>query len=393
MVGEKESSTVFDNFLFPKIFHTFRIAIHWKTLVIAFLAVVVICLAGRIMDLIFAAASSSWSQDGVFIRLWEAASVSFHSALKSLFAFNILGVAESIAGYFVAVGSIFKDHYIYCIIFCVIKLAVISVCGGAICRIAALQFARGEKPGVSEALRFSTKKFLSFFITPLAPVAMIIFIGLFIFLLGLIGNIPRVGELLMSVFMFLAFFAGALLAVIFIGAIAGFNLMFPAVAYDGSDSFDAISRSFGYVYAKPWRMGFYTLVALVYGAICYMFVRFFAFLMLLFTYWFLRLGILGDNSKLTAIWPGPSFWDLVGPSGLPANWTQSLSSFLIHLCIMIVVGLVVSFIISFYFSANTIIYSLMRNKVDNTTLEDIYVPFNKARTEPSVDESEPKETQ
>ncbi len=395
MVGEKESSTIFDNLLFPKIFQTFRIAIHWKTLAIAFLAVAVICFAGWIMDLIVVAATGPQGESGVYSKLWQIAIESFNGALASLFAFNVLGVAENIAGYFTAVGLTFKDHYIYCIIFCALKLAVISICGGAICRIAALQFARGEKPGLTEALRFSAKKFTSFFTAPLTPLIIIIVIGVFIFLLGLIGNIPRLGELIMGIFAFLALIAGALITVVLIGTIAGFNLMFPAVACDGSDCFDAISRSFSYVYSKPWKMGFYTAVAAVYGAICYMFVRFFAFLLLSVTHLLLQFGIFGDNSKLTAIWAGPSFWNLLGPSSLTtANWTQSIAAFLVHLCLLVVIGLVVSFVISFCFSANTIIYVLMRNRVDKTELDDVYIPIDegKTKTESKPEETQPEET-
>jgi hypothetical protein len=53
-----------------------------------------------------------------------------------------------------------------------------------------------------------------------------------------------------------------------------------------------------------------------------------------------------------------------------------------------VIGLIVSFIMSFYFSANTIIYALMRNRVDNTALDDIYTPrFNETTIEPTIAES------
>jgi hypothetical protein len=144
-------------------------------------------------------------------------------------------------------------------------------------------------------------------------------------------------------------------------------------------------------------MLFYSGVAAVYGAICYIFVRFFAFLLLSVTYWFLKLGVLGDNSKLTVIWPGSSFTRLVGGpledllSGV--NWTQYVAIVLIYLCILVVIGFVVAFIISFYFSANTIIYSLMRNKVDNTALEDIYTPPDEAEPEPTTIESKPEETE
>ncbi|MBA7685071.1 hypothetical protein ES703_93486 [subsurface metagenome] len=245
---------------------------------------------------------------------------------------------------------------------------------------------------MTEALRFSAKRFKSFFTAPLAPLGIIIFIGLFIFLLGLIGNIPTVGELIIGIFMLLALIAGALIAIVLIGAVAGFNLMFPAVAYDDSDCFDAISRSFSYVYAKPWRMGFYTAIAAVYGAICYMFVRFFAFLLLQVTYWFLQVGVLGDNSKLTTIWQKPSFGSLRGLLVLPGG-TESVAAFLVYLVLLAVVGLVVSFIISFYFSANTIIYSLMRKRVDNTALEDIYTHFEDVETGPATTESGSEEVQ
>jgi len=410
MVSEKGTSRVFDELLFPKIFQTFRMAIQPTKLIITFLALVVICLAGWIMDFISEPVVAtpdtpdqlkSYIEDctekgkpgGVFSTLWRFAATKFQGAVDSVFAQDIPGVVTNIADYFKAVGWALRHHYVYCPIFFVIKLAVISIAGGAICRIAALQSARGEKPGLTEALRFSIKRFTSFFTAPLVPVGIIIFIGLFIFLLGLIGNIPWAGELIMGIFVPLALIAGALIAVVLIGAFAGFNLMFPAVAYDGSDCFDAISRSFSYVYAKPWRMVFYTAIGAIYGAICYTFVRFFAFLLLWITHWSLQLGVWG-NDKLTAIWDEPHLRDLLVPPNWEAlNWPQSIAAFLIYLCSLAVVGLLVSFIISFYFSANTIIYSLMRNKVDNTALEDIYKYFDEAEIEPATTEPKTDEAQ
>jgi len=422
MVSEKESSKVFDDLLFPKIFKTFRMAIQPTKLIIAFLALAIICLAGWIMDFSETVVATEGAQGkiteldiymtnpaqvdsyiegfkgksrglGVFSTLWHFSATKFQGAVDSVFAFDIPGIMKNIADYFKAVEWALRHHFVYCIIFFVIKLAAISIAGGAICRTAALQSARGEKPGLTEALRFSTKRFTSFFTAPLVPVGIIIFIGLFIFLLGLIGNIPGAGELIMGIFVPLALIAGALIAVVLIGAIAGFNLMFPAVAYDGSDCFDAISRSFSYVYAKPWRMGFYTAIGAIYGAICYTFVRFFAFLLLWITHWSLQLGVWG-NDKLTAIWDKPHLRDLLVPPNWGAlNWPQSIGAFLIYLCSLAVVGLLVSFIISFYFSANTIIYSLMRNKVDNTALEDIYKYFDETEIEPATTESQTDEAQ
>jgi hypothetical protein len=426
MVTGKESSQLFDDFIFPKIFQTFRMSIQPTKLIITSVALAIICLAGWIMDFSKTVVTTKGTETqlteldvymtdssqltsyiegfrekgkgvGVFSTLWHFSAKKFQGAVDSVFELDVQGVLQNITDYFKAVGWAVRYHFAYCIIFFIIELAVISVAGGAICRIAALQFARGEKPGLTEALRYSIKKFTSFFAAPLAPIGIIIFIGIFIFLLGLAGNIPRAGELIVGLGMPLALFAGVLIAVIVIGAVAGLNLMFPAVAYDGSDCFDAISRSFSYVYAKPWRMVVYTAVAAVYGSICYTFVRFFAFLSLWITRWLLQLCLWADNgsnqvNKLVAIWPKPEFRYLLGSSSPAAtNWTESIAAFLIYLFLLVVVGLVVSFIISFYFSANTIIYSLMRKTVDNAALEDIYLQFDEAEVEPTANELLPQE--
>jgi len=426
MVSESNSSKVFEELLFPKIFRTFRMAIQPTKLIIIFSALIIIGLAGWIMDLnrtvvvernakgdiikteldVYMNNPSQMnayieknrgasSGSGVFYTLWHYTATTFQASIDSIFAFEIKGVEKNVKDYFKAVGWALRYHFIYCIIFFVIFLAVISIAGGAICRIAALQFARGEKPGLTIALRYSLQRFTSFFTAPLTPIGIIIVPVLFIFILGLIGNIPRIGELVIGISMPLALIAGALVTVVLIGMFAGFNLMFPAIAYDGSDCFDAISRSFSYVYARPWRMGFYTTIAAVYGAISYTFVRYFAFILLLVTHLFLELGVCvktEDVDKLIAIWPKPTFMKLINYKDVViTNWTEAVGAFLIYLFLLAVVGLVVSFIISFYFSANTIIYSLMRYKVDNTSLEDMYTYFDEIDTEPVISESQPEQ--
>jgi len=185
MVSENDSSKVFDGLLFPKIFRTFRMAIQPTKLIITFSALAVICLAGWIMDFSetvvakrdrvteldiyitnpgelqqFIKENKEFMDErrGVFSTLWHFSATKFQGAVDSVFAFDVPGVVKNIAHYFKAVEWALRHHFVYCIIFFVINLTVISIAGGAICRIAALQFARGEKPGLTEALRFSTKR-------------------------------------------------------------------------------------------------------------------------------------------------------------------------------------------------------------------------------------------
>ena len=51
-------------------------------------------------------------------------------------------------------------------------------------------------------------------------------------------------------------------------------MMYATISAEGSDSFDAISRSYSYVYQSPWHYIWYSLVALAYGAVVVFFVGF-----------------------------------------------------------------------------------------------------------------------
>ncbi|MFC1677618.1 hypothetical protein ACFL3G_11235 [Planctomycetota bacterium] len=408
MDSKEQLSVLFENLLFPEIFRTFKMAIHPSKVIIAFLAIVALCLAGWIMDFSSTVAVAvngetelsiylnnpeqletfiertekrSANRAGVFGTLWKFGSAKFNHAAKSLLVMDLRSAITSIRDYFKAIGWAVRYHSFYCTIFFLIKITLISLAGGAICRVTALQFSRGEKPGLTEAIGFGAKKFTSFLAAPLLLVGIIIFIGLFIFVLGLIGNIPWVGELVIAIALPLALVAGALIAAIAIGMIVGFNLMFPTIAYEGTDSCDAINRSINYVYTRPWRTIFYTFIASVYGSICYLFVRFLAFLLLFSTWAFLQMGVWAKNAnqvnKLDAIWPEPEFMNLLGTeSAAAANGSQAFAAFWIHLCLLVVVGLVVSFVVSFYFSANTVIYALLRNKVDGTQLDQVYTKLD-----------------
>ncbi len=403
MGGENRSSEIIESLLFPKVFQTFRMAMQPAKLTITFLALAIVCATGFIMDLTRPVVQNqakrteldvymvsrervdafinenreSGTRKGVFLTLWDFTGQNFQDTLKYLFTPNFTEVGNHIWYYFKAAAWAFRYHPFYCTVFIVIMLAVVSVAGGSICRMSAMQFAQGEKPGLTEALRFGAGRFWSFFIAPLIPVGVIVVCGALIMLLGLITNIPWAGELILGLSMPLLLFAGSVIAFFAIGVLVAFNLMYPAVAYDGCDCFDVIGRSFSYVFNKPWRMGFYTVIAAIYGAICYIFARVFVFLLLWFTYLFLSTAIFadatgGNDDKLTLIWAQPTFGHLVDTVPLQGNLSEKCSAVLVRLSLWVVIGLLVSFIISFYFTANTIIYALMRNRVDGTALEEAY---------------------
>jgi hypothetical protein len=210
----------------------------------------------------------------------------------------------------------------------------------------------------------------------------ILIVGLVPLLAGFLSSLPYIGpvfNILMGALFILILAAGFVMTLVLLGTFGGFNLMYPTIAVEGSDSFDAISRSFSYVYARPWRMLLYTLVAIIYGALTYLFVRMFIWLMLVLTHHFVGAGMFKQAPSLTPLWP--MMWTSPSQTGtlsydidfLTLRPDQRLAAALIAFWVYLVIGVLGAFAISFYFSVNTIIYYLMRREVDATEMDDVYL--------------------
>jgi hypothetical protein len=289
-------------------------------------------------------------------------------------------------------------HWLLAILLLAVALAVWALFGGAIHRIAALHFGREQKISIGQALRFSAGKFLSFYFAPLISLAIVFVIGLFIiaggFLLGSWG-----GGIAMGLLLPLAIGAGLLIAFLLVGLGGGGALMYPTIAVESSDSFDAIGRSYSYVFGRPWRAAFYGLVAAFYGVICYLFVRFCAFLALATTHWFIGVGVIGGGQtvspladKLDVLWPAPTFDALMScPPGEAMSGAEPVGAWLVWFWTMLVAATVLAFLLSFCASAKTVIYFLLRRRIDATDLDDVYVdePQEEFGPEPA---EEPAET-
>lgn len=188
---------------------------------------------------------------------------------------------------------------------------------------------------------------------------------------------------------------GLLISFLLIGLFCGVGLMYPTIAVEGSDSFDAISRSFSYVFARPWRSLLYGLVALVHGVLCYLFVRVFAFLALFATHYFVNWGVwtggtrLSDSaSRLDVIWQVPTLMDLHGQFNWAAmTGAEKVGAVLLAFWVYIVVAMCGAFLLSYLASSTTMIYYLLRRKVDATDLDDVYIEEGPEQQPPAATET------
>jgi hypothetical protein len=249
----------------------------------------------------------------------------------------------------------------------IIILFIWSFFGGAIARIAALDFARDERPQIGEATAFTAGKFGSFFWSPIVP---LIFVAVFILcnvLLGVVGRIPGAGPILVGLFFALAALSAFLVVLLLIGTFFGFLFMWPTIAMEGTDAFDAISRAFNYLYARPWKTIWCCLVAAVYGLAVTFFV-------VVFAGWMLNIA-----EHTVALGMGHRFMRISQflQSGMPpdgASVSEMWAGIWIKVVRITVAGLVLGFWASYKISAMTIIYSVLRRDVDGTDMNEVFLP-------------------
>ena len=281
---------------------------------------------------------------------------------------------------------LFRMHPCYFVLFGAGCLLIWSCAGGAVCRLAAVQFARDEKLGMRQGLSYArTHLFDGFVLSPCIPLGIIAALMLALALFGAFLRIPFLGDLLGGILFVLPLFGGVAIALLLIGTLVGGHLFWPAVATEGQDAYDAFSRGLSYAFTKPWKTILYAVIATVYASICWLFVNLFTFLALTlargivawgtspFGWW--RRGT-GDAAvaKLELLWPlGGANALYRWPDTTDIAWHEYISVFFIAIYVLLVIAMMWSFLASFYFSGCTAVYFLLRRDVDKTDLDDIYI--------------------
>ena len=243
-----------------------------------------------------------------------------------------------------------------------------SLIGGAIARMAVLHLTRGERLGIRDALRFSVRKTGRLLGAPLVPLlGFSVFAG-GIAIFGLLYRIPGgVGATVAGLLAFVPLLVGVLLTLIMGGLALGFPLMPPAVAAESEDGFDAMSRSYAYVQQRPWHYALYILLAGVIGGIGLNVAKLFATLTIGFTIFALSFGGGGETVQ--------AFYSLRGHD------TPGLAG-QIHIDWMVlIVWLVRGWIYSYFWTAFSAIYLLLRRDVDGMPWSKVAVESMMVKTE------------
>ena len=241
-----------------------------------------------------------------------------------------------------------------CLLLCgLLSVAVWAFFGAAICRMAAVQLATGEQVGCVAAMRYACRKWPSYFAAPLFPLGGVLLATIPVLVLGLLMRIglPLVGAILWP----LVLVAGLLMTLLLAGVLFGWPLMWATISAEGTDSFDALSRSYAYVFQRPLHYLFYIVVAGVIGWLGWLLVQYFAFGVIWMGYWAAGWGT--GHAQIESILSGGEGFS----GGLIRFWTG---------CVKL---LAVGYLYSYFWTAAVAIYFLLRRDVDATEMDEVFL--------------------
>jgi hypothetical protein len=147
--------------------------------------------------------------------------------------------------------------------------------GGAITRIAALKFTRDEAPGLIASLRHAASKLPSYSLPPLVALGGAAVFAIQLVLIGLVMRLD-IFALLFALIWAFVLMLGLLMAILLLGVLVGWPLMWATISVEGTDAFDALSRSYAYTYHRPWRLLWYVLVVGLLAIVSMFVVKLFA---------------------------------------------------------------------------------------------------------------------
>ncbi|HEX3871604.1 MAG TPA: hypothetical protein VHV77_14275 [Pirellulales bacterium] len=233
-------------------------------------------------------------------------------------------------------------------------VAVWALMGGALSRMAVFELAREERISWGHAFRHAAGKWPSYFSAPLFPLLGIVLMAVPMAIIGLLGR-TNIGLLLLAILWPLYLGAALLMAILLIGLLFGWPLMWATIAAESGDSFDAMNRSYSYVYQRALKYLVYIVIATILsifgGWVVWMFATGVVHLAHWAASWGSGVGMPPDDLNAAGRWGSQllSFWD-----GL------------VHIVAL-------GFVYSYLWTAAAAMYLLLRQDVDGTEMNDVHL--------------------
>ena len=240
------------------------------------------------------------------------------------------------------------------------SLAVWALLGGAITRMAVVRFGLQQHVGLRESLSFACRKWTAYFTAPALP---LIGIAMIAFPLVVFGWVMRlnVGVAMVGLLWVLVLLDGLLMALLALGLLFGWPLMWGTISTENSDAFDAISRSYAYTFQRPLHYLFYAFVAVVLGTLGWLLAWGFSEAIVALGYWGVSWGS-GSERLQTVLDSGPE-----------DQWSLRIGARIIELFVGLARAAASAFSYAYFWCVAAAAYLLLRNATDQTDLDDVII--------------------
>lgn len=258
----------------------------------------------------------------------------------------------------------------FCLVFMLGVAIATLLAGGAICRLSAAQAINGQSAGLGAALGFIARKGVWLLLAPIIPAGALLLFTVLLALGGLLTFNWPVLDIVGGLLFGLMLVIGALMAVVLIGLVLGLPIMPAALAVEGTDGYDAVSRSMSYLSARPWQYALYGLVTLIYGAITFLFVGLIVALTLALTLWAVDWGVFREWDKAEGLSRlHTALWGTQDPSTHEPGGTLVLTGWLLTTWLKLLAAIPFAYAVSYFFTASTWVYLLLRRSTDGSALD------------------------
>ncbi|XAM00308.1 hypothetical protein OT109_02750 [Phycisphaeraceae bacterium D3-23] len=369
----------------------FRMALQPGKLVLALVAVLLLFGVGELLDLAWGdvAELPDGTEQGIYEATLDRQLGGLNMMMHSALSLDLgLGDAEygrptGVVGAlrYVAIDTptwLFKNHPWFAAVFGLIKLLVVGLFGGAICRMSATQACTGKTISAVEALRYTTQRLMWFVATPLMPALLIAVLAGLLALAGLVFFNAPVLDVVGAVVFGLLLVVGLLITLVGIGLVLGVPLMIPCLAVEGTDGFDAVSRCYNYVFFRPWHYALYIVSMIGFAAVSYAVVAAVASATVGATDYFVGAGGIAVMDEVSV--DDLTRYDVVSAEATSpflaaeldgeVEGTPAVASWIVAQWVRLVWALVAAFMLSLYFCMTTWVYLLLRHTADGTPMDD-----------------------
>ena len=232
-----------------------------------------------------------------------------------------------------------------------------SAIGGAIVRQTAVSLAREEHLSFGQTIAYGSSKWASLFMAPLFPMIGAAAAAVPAMLLGLLLNFGA-GAIVAGLLWFVLLLFALLMAVLLVGLLFGWPLMWATIGVEGTDAFDALSRSYAYTFQRPLRYFLYVLAAGALGVLAVFVVDLVANQVIQLAFWGASWGAGSDDVRSA----------IDATEGIAGVGAQALGFWT-----NLVKLLAAAFAYSYFWTATTAIYFLLRRQVDAVEMDEVFL--------------------